>query len=156
MEAGYWKSEAQTRDVVDEDGWMHTGDLATIDDRGFCRIVGRCKDQISRGGEKVSPVEVENTIFQLEGVQNVSVIGVPDPKFGEEVCAWVSTKAGHKNVTLKEIQVFCKERLAHYKVPRYLVFKEDVELPLTPSGKIQKNVLRERCGELLKLTPPRS
>ncbi|KAF9332380.1 Fatty-acid-CoA ligase [Linnemannia elongata] len=156
MEAGYWKSEAQTRDVIDEEGWMHTGDLATIDDRGFCRIVGRCKDQISRGGEKVSPVEVENTIFQLEGVQNVSVIGVPDPKFGEEVCAWVSTKAGHKNVTLKEIQVFCKERLAHYKVPRYLVFKEDVELPLTPSGKIQKNVLRERCGELLKLTPPRS
>ncbi|KAK3826652.1 MAG: acyl-CoA synthetase [Linnemannia elongata] len=154
MEAGYWKSEAQTRDVVDEEGWMHTGDLATIDDRGFCRIVGRCKDQISRGGEKVSPAEVENTIFQLESVQNVSVIGVPDSKFGEEVCAWVSTKAGHKNVTLKEIQVFCKDKLAHYKVPRYLVFKEDVELPLTPSGKIQKNVLRERCGELLKLTPP--
>ncbi|KAG9065848.1 Fatty-acid-CoA ligase [Linnemannia hyalina] len=155
MEGGYWKSEAQTRDVIDEEGWMHTGDLATIDDHGFCRIVGRCKDQISRGGEKVSPVEVENTIFQLESVQNVSVVGVPDPKFGEEVCAWVSTKAGHKNVTLKEIQVFCKEKLAHYKVPRYLVFKDDVELPLTPSGKIQKNVLRERCGEVLKLTPPR-
>ncbi|KAF9138557.1 Fatty-acid-CoA ligase [Mortierella sp. GBA39] len=156
MEGGYWKSEAQTRDVIDEEGWMRTGDLATIDDLGFCRIVGRCKDQISRGGEKVSPVEVENTIFQLESVQNVSVVGVPDPKFGEEVCAWVSTKAGHKNVTLKEIQVFCKEKLAHYKVPRYLVLKDDVELPLTPSGKIQKNVLRERCGELLKLTPPRS
>ncbi|KAF9909886.1 Fatty-acid-CoA ligase [Linnemannia zychae] len=151
MEGGYWKSEAQTKEVIDKEGWMHTGDLAVIDERGFCKIVGRWKDQISRGGEKVSPVEVENTLFQLEGIQNVSVIGVPDSKYGEEVCAWVSTKAGHRNVTLEEIQKFCKARLAHYKVPRYLVFKEDVELPLTPSGKIQKNILRERCGELLKL-----
>ncbi|KAF9135265.1 Fatty-acid-CoA ligase [Mortierella sp. 14UC] len=151
MEAGYWKSEAQTKEVIDEEGWMHTGDLAVIDQRGFCRIVGRCKDQISRGGEKVSPVEVENCIFRLEGVQNVSVVGVPDSKYGEEVCAWVSTKAGHRNVTMEEIRAFCKERLAHYKVPRYLVFKEDVELPLTPSGKIQKNILRERCRVLLKL-----
>ncbi|KAG0285895.1 Fatty-acid-CoA ligase [Linnemannia gamsii] len=151
MEAGYWKSEAQTKDVIDDGGWMHTGDLAVLDDRGFCRIVGRCKDQISRGGEKVSPVEVENCLFQIEGIQNVSVVGVPDSKFGEEVCVWVSTKAGHKNVTLKEIQTFCKDKLAHYKVPRYLVFREDVELPLTPSGKIQKNVLRDRCRDLLKL-----
>ncbi|KAF9079628.1 Fatty-acid-CoA ligase [Mortierella sp. AD031] len=153
MEGGYWKSEAQTKEVVDDEGWMHTGDLAVIDDRGFCRIVGRCKDQISRGGEKVSPVEVENCLFELEGIQNVSVVGVPDPKYGEEVCAWVSTKAGHRHVTMQEVQAFCRAKLAHYKVPRYLVFKEDVELPLTPSGKIQKNVLRERCRELLKLSP---
>ncbi|KAK3831582.1 MAG: acyl-CoA synthase, partial [Linnemannia gamsii] len=156
MEGGYWKSEAQTKDVVDEEGWMHTGDLAVIDDRGFCKIVGRWKDQISRGGEKVSPAEVENCLFQLDSIQNVSVIGVPDSRYGEEVCAWVTTKAGHQNVTLEEIQKFCKEKLAHYKVPRYLVFKEDVELPLTPSGKIQKNILRERCRELLKLEAPSS
>ncbi|KAG0044384.1 Fatty-acid-CoA ligase [Gryganskiella cystojenkinii] len=150
MEGGYWKSKKQTDDVIDAEGWMHTGDTAVMDERGFCRIDGRIKDIVIRGGEKIHPVEVENCLFEIEGIQNVSVIGVPDVRFGEQVCAWISTKNGH-TVTLEEIKKFCDGKLAHYKVPKYLIVVKPNEFPTTPSGKIQKNIMRERSKEILKL-----
>jgi len=105
---------------------------------------------VIRGGEKIHPVEVENCLFKMEGIQNVSIVGVPDTRFGEQVCAWVSTKSGHQ-VSLEDIQGFCKGKIAHYKVPRYLIVVDHTEFPLTPSGKIQKNILRERAKTMLRL-----
>lgn len=103
-----------------------------------------------RGGEKIHPVEVENCLFELEGIQTVSVIGVPDDRYGEQVCAWVTNKRGH-DIKLEDVQAFCKGRIAHYKVPKYLVVVEADEIPKTPSGKIQKNIMRERSKALLNL-----
>ncbi|KAF8954443.1 Fatty-acid-CoA ligase [Entomortierella lignicola] len=105
---------------------------------------------VIRGGEKIHPVEVENCLFDLESIQNVSVIGVPDKKFGEQVCAWVTVKKGH-NVTLDDIQKFCENKIAHYKIPKYLIVVEPHEIPATPSGKIQKNIMRERSRQILQL-----
>ncbi|CAO3564423.1 unnamed protein product [Mortierella alpina] len=150
MEGGYWRSKGQTDEVVDKDGWMHTGDTAVLDDRGFCRIDGRIKDMVIRGGEKIHPVEVENCLFEMDGVKNVSVIGVPDKRYGEQVCAWISTKDG-KTVSLEAVQKFCEGKIAHYKVPRYVVVVESSEFPTTPSGKIQKNVMRELTKAKLQL-----
>ncbi|KAF9439296.1 Fatty-acid-CoA ligase [Entomortierella beljakovae] len=150
MEGGYWKSKAQTDSVIDSEGWMHTGDTGVFDERGFCRIDGRIKDIVIRGGEKIHPVEVENCVFEMEGVKSVTVIGVPDKVFGEQVCAWVTNKKDHQ-VTLNDIQEFCKGKIAHYKIPKYLISVEQHEIPTTPSGKIQKNIMRERSKELLTL-----
>ncbi|KAG9323243.1 hypothetical protein KVV02_000137 [Mortierella alpina] len=150
MEGGYWRSKGQTDEVVDKDGWMHTGDTAVLDDRGFCRIDGRIKDMVIRGGEKIHPVEVENCLFEMDGVKNVSVIGVPDKRYGEQVCAWISTKDG-RTVSLEAVQKFCEGKIAHYKVPRYVVVVESNEFPTTPSGKIQKNVMRELTKAKLQL-----
>ncbi|KAF9968269.1 Fatty-acid-CoA ligase [Modicella reniformis] len=151
MEGGYWKSKAQTDEAIDAEGWMHSGDTGTIDERGFCRINGRIKDMVVRGGEKIHPVEVENCLFQMDGIHTVSVIGVPDKRFGEQVCAWVSTKNGYQ-ISLEDIQRFCQDKIAHYKVPRYLVIVDQGDFPKTTSGKIQKNVLRERSKTMLRLT----
>ncbi|KAG0371159.1 Fatty-acid-CoA ligase [Gamsiella multidivaricata] len=151
MEGGYWKSKAQTDEVVDSESWMHTGDTAILDERGFCRIDGRIKDMVIRGGEKIHPVEVENCLFGMESIQNVSVIGVPDKRYGEQVCAWVAAKQGHV-VTLEQVQKFCEGKIAHYKVPRYLLVVDHTEFPTTPSGKIQKNIMRERSRALLNLS----
>ncbi|KAF9109169.1 Fatty-acid-CoA ligase [Mortierella sp. AM989] len=150
MEGGYWKSKAQTDSVLDSEGWMHTGDTGVLDDRGFCRIDGRIKDIVIRGGEKIHPVEVENCLFEVEGIQNVSVIGVPDKRYGEQVCAWITVKKGHQ-VTLDDIQKYCKGKIAHFKVPRHLIVVEPHEIPTTPSGKIQKNIMRERSKQILQL-----
>ncbi|KAG0358416.1 Fatty-acid-CoA ligase [Podila minutissima] len=150
MEGGYWNSEAQTKETIDKDGYLHTGDTAVINERGLCRIDGRIKDIVIRGGEKIHPVEVENCLFELEGIQTVSVIGVPDDRYGEQVCAWITNKRGH-DVNLEDVQAFCKGRIAHYKVPKYLVVVEADEIPKTPSGKVQKNILRERSKVLLNL-----
>ncbi|KAI8606222.1 long-chain-fatty-acid--CoA ligase [Dissophora ornata] len=150
MEGGYWKSKSQTDEVVDSEKWMHTGDTAMLDERGFCKIDGRIKDMVIRGGEKIHPVEVENCLFQMEGIQNVSVIGVPDKRYGEQVCAWISPKKGHE-VSLEHIQKFCEGKIAHYKVPRHLIVVEPSQFPTTPSGKIQKNVMRERSKAMLQL-----
>ncbi|KAI1312665.1 Fatty-acid-CoA ligase [Mortierella claussenii] len=150
MEGGYWKSKAQTDEVIDSEGWMHTGDTAVLDERGFCRIDGRIKDMVIRGGEKIHPVEVENCLFGLEGVQNVSVIGIPDKRYGEQVCAWISTKKGY-SISLEDIQKFCEGKMAHYKVPKHLIVVEQAEFPTTPSGKIQKNIMRERTKMMLGL-----
>jgi fatty-acyl-CoA synthase len=137
---GYWKDEARTREAVDAAGWMHTGDLATIDAEGYANIVGRVKDMLIRGGENVYPREVEEFLFGHPKVQAVQVFGVPDPRLGEEVCAWIVLKAG-QGAAEEEIKSFCEGRIAHYKVPRLIRFV--TEFPLTATGKPQKFAMRE-------------
>jgi fatty-acyl-CoA synthase len=142
---GYWGDEARTREAI-RDGWMHTGDLATLDAQGYCNIVGRVKDMLIRGGENVYPREIEEYLFAHPGVQQVQVFGVPDPKYGEEVCAWIVLKPG-ESCSEEDVRAWCRERIAHYKVPRYVRFVD--ELPMTVTGKAQKFVMRERMiGEL--------
>jgi fatty-acyl-CoA synthase len=144
---GYWGDEERTRQAV-VDGWMHTGDLATIDEEGYCNIVGRVKDMLIRGGENVYPREIEEFLFRHPKVQSVQVFGVPDAKYGEEVCAWVVLKAG-EGCSEDEIKDFCRDQIAHYKVPRYVRFVQ--ELPMTVTGKAQKFVMREQMIADLKL-----
>ncbi|RPH62624.1 MAG: AMP-binding protein [Burkholderiales bacterium] len=138
---GYWDDPERTREAIDEAGWMHTGDLATIDAEGYCNIVGRVKDMLIRGGENVYPREIEEFLHTHPKVQEVQVFGVPDPRFGEEVCAWIVLRPG-QSVTAEEIKAFCQGRIAHYKVPRYIRFVP--EFPLTATGKPQKYVMREQ------------
>ena len=145
---GYWGDEARTREAV-RDGWMHTGDLATIDAEGYCNIVGRAKDMLIRGGENVYPREVEEFLFRHPKVQSVQVFGVPDPKYVEEVCAWITLKPGER-CTEAEIRDFCRDQIAHYKVPRYIRFVDD--MPMTITGKVQKFVMREKMIEELGLS----
>lgn len=145
---GYWGEPEKTADAVDADGWMHTGDLATLDDEGYCNIVGRVKDMLIRGGENIYPREVEEYLFQHPAVQLVQVFGVPDPKYGEEVCAWIVPKPGAQT-SEDEIRCFARERMAHYKVPRHIRFKD--ELPMTVTGKAQKFVMRQAMIDELGL-----
>jgi fatty-acyl-CoA synthase len=144
---GYWGDEARTAESI-TDGWMHTGDLAVIDAEGFCNIVGRAKDMLIRGGENVYPREVEEYLFRHPAVQSVQVFGVPDPRYGEEVCAWIVPKQG-ATVTEQDIRDFCRDQIAHYKVPRYVRFVDD--MPMTITGKVQKFIMRERMIEALNL-----
>jgi len=137
---GYWNDEKRTRDAIDAAGWMHTGDIATIDDDGYCRIVGRIKDMVIRGGENVYPREIEEFLYSHPEIQDVQVIGVPDPKYGEELCAWIVPKRGAV-LGVEEIQAFCKGRIAHYKIPRYVRMVEG--FPTTVTGKVQKFAMRE-------------
>lgn len=148
---GYWDDEARTAEVLDADGWMHTGDLATLDAKGFCRIVGRSKDTIIRGGENVSPREVEEYLFQHPAVQDVQVFGVPDARLGEEVCAWIVPKS-EGQAEEEDIRAFCRGQIAHYKVPRHVRFV--TAFPQTASGKAQKFVMREAMVEELALPDP--
>jgi fatty-acyl-CoA synthase len=138
---GYWNDEAKTRDAIDEGGWMHTGDLATMDEQGYVNIVGRLKDMVIRGGENVYPREIEEFLYRHPKVQDVQVIGVPDPRYGEEVCAWIKLREG-QSATADEIREFCKGEIAHYKIPRYVEFVP--EFPMTITGKVQKFVMREQ------------
>ncbi|MEO5687620.1 MAG: AMP-binding protein [Burkholderiaceae bacterium] len=144
---GYWGDEARTRQAV-VDGWMHTGDLATIDEQGFCNIVGRVKDMLIRGGENVYPREIEEFLFRHPKVQSVQVFGVPDLKYGEEVCAWIVLKPGEA-ATEDEVKDFCRDQIAHYKVPCYVRFVP--ELPMTVTGKAQKFVMRDQMIAELNL-----
>jgi fatty-acyl-CoA synthase len=137
---GYYEDPERTREALDEAGWMHTGDLATIDAEGYCNIVGRVKDMLIRGGENVFPREVEAFLQTHEKVQDVQVFGIPDAKYGEEVCAWIVLKAG-QGATVEEIVSFCRARIAHYKVPRHIRFV--AAFPLTATGKAQKFAMRE-------------
>ena len=146
---GYWNDAERTRDVIDTGGWMHTGDLAVIDDEGYCNIVGRVKDMIIRGGENISPREIEEFLYLHPVVFDVAVVGVPDPKYGEEVCACIRLRSG-MTASEDEIREFCRNRIAHYKVPRYVRFVES--FPLTISGKVQKYLIREHMRTELKLT----
>jgi fatty-acyl-CoA synthase len=141
---GYWSDEARTREAVDSTGWMHTGDLATIDDDGYCRIVGRIKDMVIRGGENIYPREVEEYLYGHPDIQDVQVFGVPDTKYGEELCAWIVSKAG---AALDEegVRRFCQDRVSHYKIPRYIRFVES--FPSTVTGKVQKFAMRETMVE---------
>jgi len=146
---GYWNDAERTRDVLDAGGWMHTGDLAVIDDEGYCNIVGRVKDMIIRGGENISPREIEEFLYLHPAVFDVAVVGVPDPKYGEAVCACIRLRSG-MTASEDEIREFCRNRIAHYKVPRYVRFVES--FPLTISGKVQKYLIREHMRTELKLT----
>jgi len=145
---GYWDDEQKTREAIDADGWMHTGDLATMDAEGYVNIVGRIKDMVIRGGENVYPREIEEFLYRHPGILDVQVIGVPDRKYGEELCALIILRAG---ITLDEQEVrdFCRAQIAHYKVPRYVRFVS--EFPMTVTGKIQKFKMREMMRELLDL-----
>jgi fatty-acyl-CoA synthase len=138
---GYWNNAEATRGAIDAARWMHTGDLATMDEDGYLNIVGRIKDMIIRGGENVYPREVEEFLYTHPKIQDVQVIGVPDVKYGEEVMAWVRLRDGAA-ATEEEIRDFCRGRIAHYKVPRYVKFVE--AFPLTVTGKVQKFLMREQ------------
>ncbi|HXX52386.1 MAG TPA: AMP-binding protein [Xanthobacteraceae bacterium] len=138
---GYWGDDERTREAIDAARWMHTGDLATIDAEGYCNIVGRIKDMVIRGGENVYPREIEEFLYRHPKIQDVQVIGVPDDRFGEEICAWVKLRPG-ATASEEEIRAFCRDQIAHYKVPRYVKFVD--EFPMTVTGKIQKFIMRER------------
>ena len=137
---GYWDDEERTRQAIDRAGWMHTGDLATIDAEGYCAIVGRIKDMVIRGGENVYPREVEEFLYTHPKIVDVQVFGVPDAKFGEELCAWVKLGDG-ETMTEEEVRAYCRDRIAYYKVPRYVRFVQ--EFPMTVTGKMQKFLMRE-------------
>ena len=149
---GYWDDEARTAEAI-RDGWMHTGDLATVDEQGYCNIVGRVKDMLIRGGENIYPREIEEFLFRHPKVQAVQVFGVPDPKYGEEVCAWIVLKPG-ESATEDEIRAFCRDQIAHYKIPRYIRFVD--EMPMTVTGKVQKFVMRDQMVQELNLSPART
>lgn len=145
---GYWADEEQTRAAIDAEGWMHTGDLGVIDEDGYCRIVGRLKDMVIRGGENIYPREVEEFLYRHEKIQDVAVFGVPDERWGEELCAWIRVKPG-ATLTEEEVQGFCRGQIAHYKIPKHIRFVE--EFPMTVTGKIQKFVMRDRMAEELHI-----
>lgn len=144
----YWNSPQATAQVIDEQRWMHSGDLAMMDEDGYIHISGRIKDLIIRGGENISPKEIEDFLYTYEGVMHAQVIGVPSKKFGEEVMAWIKPNEG-VTLTEEELRNFCKDRIAHYKVPRYWKFVN--EFPMTISGKIRKVEMREIAAEELGL-----
>ncbi len=145
---GYWDDEAKTREAIDAAGWMHTGDLAMIDDEGYCNIVGRLKDMVIRGGENLYPREIEKFLFRHPKVKDVQVIGVPDPKYGEELCACVVVHAG-KHLTAEELHAFCDGQIARHKIPRYVRLLDG--FPMTVTGKVQKFKLREQMNAELGL-----
>ena len=145
---GYWGDPERTAEAIDAAGWMHTGDLATIDTEGYCNIVGRVKDMVIRGGENVYPREIEEYLYRHPKIQDVQVFGVPDHKYGEELCAWVCLATG-ETVSEDEIKEFCKGQIAHYKIPRYIKFV--TEYPMTVTGKIQKFVMRDQMIDELQL-----
>ena len=145
---GYWDDPERSAEAIDAAGWMHTGDLAIIDAEGYGNIVGRVKDMVIRGGENVYPREVEEYLFRHPKIQDVQVFGVPDPKYVEEICAWVILNAG-ETATEDEIKEFCKGQIAHYKVPRYVRFVD--EFPMTVTGKAQKFIMRDSMIEELDL-----
>ena len=145
---GYWDDEPRTREAIDADGWMHTGDLAVMDAEGYVNIVGRIKDLVIRGGENIYPREIEEFLYRHPQVQDVQVVGLPDKRYGEELCAWIITKPGQV-VTADEIRDFCKGQIAHYKVPKYIQFVD--AFPMTVTGKIQKYLIRDQMKDELGL-----
>lgn len=145
---GYWGEPERTAEAIDAARWMHTGDLATIDAEGYCNIVGRSKDMLIRGGENVYPREVEEFLYRHPKVQDVQCVGVPDARYGEELCACVVLRAGQQ-ATEDEIREFCRGQIAHYKIPRYVRFVDG--FPMTITGKIQKYILRRQMAEALGL-----
>ncbi|MBV9983727.1 MAG: AMP-binding protein [Bradyrhizobium sp.] len=145
---GYWDEAEKTADVLDRNGWMHTGDLATIDAEGFCNIVGRIKDMVIRGGENLYPREIEEFLYRHPKIQDVQVFGVADDRYGEELCAWVRTRAG-ETLTAEEVRAFCQGQIAHNKIPRYVEFVD--EFPMTVTGKIQKFMMRQQVEDRLGL-----
>jgi fatty-acyl-CoA synthase len=138
---GYWDDAEKTADSLDRAGWMHTGDLATLDEDGYANIVGRLKDMVIRGGENVYPREVEEFLFRHPKIESAQVVGLPDPKYGEELCAWIKLHPG-ETASAEDIQAYCKGQIAHYKIPRYIRFVD--AFPMTVTGKVQKFLMREQ------------
>lgn len=145
---GYWDDIEKTEESIDEAGWMHTGDLATMDPEGFCNIVGRVKDMVIRGGENIYPREIEEYLYRHPNISDVQVFGVPDVKFVEELCAWIILKPD-TFCSEEEIREFCRGQIAHYKIPRYIRFVK--EYPMTITGKVQKFAMRDKMIEELDL-----
>ncbi|MDO8225204.1 AMP-binding protein [Bacillus cabrialesii] len=146
---GYYKDEEATRKAINPDGWLFTGDLAVMDEDGYCRITGRLKDMLIRGGENIYPREIEEFLYRHPAILDVQVVGVPDAKFGEEAAAWIKLKDG-KTVSSEELKAYCKGKIARHKIPRYVIFTD--EYPMTASGKIQKYKLREKTIEMFNLS----
>ncbi len=146
---GYWDDEAKTTEAIDSDRWMHTGDLAVMRDDGYCTIVGRIKDMVIRGGENIYPREIEEFLYTHPDVEDVQVIGVPDERYGEELCAWVKLRAGAEPLDADAVRAFCSGKLAHYKAPRYVKVVDD--FPITVTGKIRKVEMREQSTRELGL-----
>jgi len=137
---GYWDDAARTAEAIDAEGWMHTGDLAVIDDEGYCNIVGRSKDMIIRGGENIYPREVEEYLFRHPDIEDVAVVGVPDAKYGEAICAWIRVRGGAP-LTAEDVRDFCRGQIAHYKIPEHICFVDS--FPTTITGKVQKFEIRK-------------
>jgi fatty-acyl-CoA synthase len=150
---GYWNDPERTADSIDSAGWMHTGDLAVIDDEGYCNIVGRVKDMIIRGGENVYPREIEEFLYRHPKIQDVAVFGVPDQRFGEQVAVWIKLKEG-ESADADEVRGFCQGQIAHYKIPHHVRFVDG--FPMTVTGKIQKFMMREAMVDELGLAVERT
>lgn len=148
---GYWAQPDRTAEVVDEAGWMRTGDLAVMDDDGYLAITGRIKDMVIRGGENLYPREIEEFLHAHPDILDVQVIGVPDPKYGEELMAWVRMREGVEPLTADAVRAYCDGRLARFKIPRYVHVVE--EFPMTVTGKIRKIEMREMAVRLLAPPP---
>jgi fatty-acyl-CoA synthase len=146
---GYWEDPEKTAEAIDADGWMHTGDLAVMRDDGYCNIVGRIKDMVIRGGENIYPREIEEFLYRHPDIEDVQVIGVPDAKYGEELCAWVILRDGAPGLTPDAVREFAGGRLASFKIPRYVLVVD--EFPMTVTGKIRKVEMREESVHLLGL-----
>ena len=146
---GYWDDDEKTAEAIDADGWMHTGDLAEMRDDGYCNIVGRIKDMVIRGGENIYPREIEEFLYTHPDIEDVQVVGVPDERYGEELCAWVRLRAGADPLDADAVRAFASGKLAHYKIPRYVMVVED--FPMTVTGKIRKVQMREESAEKLGL-----
>lgn len=138
---GYWDEEEKTREAIDADGWMHTGDLGVMDESGYVRITGRIKDMVIRGGENVYPREIEEFLYTHPDIEDVQVVGVPDQKYGEELCAWLRMRSGSTPLDAEAVRAFATGKLAHYKIPRYVMVVE--EFPMTVTGKVRKVEMRE-------------
>ena len=147
---GYWQDEEKTAEAIDSDGWMHTGDLAEMREDGYCNIVGRIKDLVIRGGENVYPREIEEFLYTHPDIADVQVVGVPDERYGEELCAWIVMREGRDRLDADAVRAFCQGRLAHYKLPRYVMVVE--EFPMTVTGKIRKVQMREESTQQLGLS----
>lgn len=141
---GYYNNAEATRAAIDHEGWLHTGDIAVLDEDGYIDITGRIKDMVIRGGENVYPREIEEFLYQHPGIQDVQVVGVPDPKYGEELMAWIIPKEG-QSLSSEDVRAYCKGKISHHKIPRYIEFT--TSYPMTASGKIQKFMLREMSAE---------
>ncbi|HJX79032.1 AMP-binding protein [Glutamicibacter sp.] len=144
---GYWNDEAKTEEAIDSENWLHTGDLAVMREDGYCVIVGRIKDMVIRGGENIYPREIEEFFFKHPDIEDVSVVGIPDEKYGEEICACIKMKAGKDPLTIEDLRAFAQGQLAQYKIPAYAMILD--EFPITVTGKIRKVQLREDAAKIL-------
>jgi fatty-acyl-CoA synthase len=144
---GYWRQPDKTAEVIDAARWMHTGDLAVMDDDGYLSITGRIKDMVIRGGENIYPREVEEFLYTHPDILDAQVIGVPDAKYGEELMAWIRMRPGAAPLTAEKLREFCAGKLAHYKIPRYVHITD--EFPMTVTGKVRKVEMREKSVEII-------